>query len=61
MRSESLRLVFGCFCIVNSCPSNAFRLYWICCGDGTGISWGSLLLHEESGDLDSRLRLDLLS
>ena len=37
----SFRLVFGCFWIVSSWPSNVFR-YWICCGDGTGIKFGSL-------------------
>lgn len=37
----SLTLVFGCFCIVSSWPSKAFK-YWICCGDGTGIRFGSL-------------------
>uniref|UniRef100_A0A224Y4G6 Putative secreted protein n=1 Tax=Panstrongylus lignarius TaxID=156445 RepID=A0A224Y4G6_9HEMI len=37
----SFKLVLGCFCIVNSWPSNVFK-YWICCGDGTGIKFGSL-------------------
>lgn len=37
----SLTPVFGCFCIVSSCPSNVFK-YCICCGDGTGIRFGSL-------------------
>ena len=38
--SVSRRLVFGCFWIVSSWASNAFR-YWICWGDGTGIRFGS--------------------
>lgn len=37
----SLRLVFGCFCIISSWPSKVLR-YCICCGDGTGIKLGSL-------------------
>ena len=37
----SFRLVFGCFWMVSSWPSNVFR-YWICCGEGTGIKFGSL-------------------
>ena len=37
----SFRLVLGCFWIVSSWPSNVFR-YWICCGEGTGIKFGSL-------------------
>lgn len=40
----SLRLVLGCFCIVSSCPSNVFK-YCICCGDGTGIKFGSLFVN----------------
>lgn len=32
---------FCCFCIVSSCPSNVDK-YCICCGDGTGIRFGSL-------------------
>ena len=43
IKSVSLKLVFGCFWMVNSCPSNAETQYWICCGDGTGINVGSLL------------------
>lgn len=35
--------LLGCFWMVNSWPSNWFK-YWICCGDGTGIKLGSLLL-----------------
>lgn len=42
----SLRLVFGCFCMVSSWPSNVFK-YWICCGDGTGIKLGSLFVNVE--------------
>lgn len=37
----SLRLVFGCFCMMSSCPSKVFR-YWICWGEGTGMRFGSL-------------------
>ena len=40
--SVSRKLVLGCFCMVSSWASKAFR-YWICCGDGTGIRLGSLL------------------
>ncbi len=39
--SGSLRQVFGCFCMVSSCPSSGLR-NWICCGDGTGIRLASL-------------------
>ena len=41
-RSWSLRLVFGCFWMVSSCPSKGFK-YWICWGDGTGIRLASFL------------------
>lgn len=41
-RSDSLRLVFGCFWMVSSCPSRGFK-YCICCGEGTGIRLTSLL------------------
>ena len=39
-KSESLKLVLGCFCMVSSCPSK--RGNWICWGDGTGIRLASL-------------------
>ena len=38
-RSESLRLVLGCFWMVSSCPSSSGN--WICCGEGTGIRFAS--------------------
>lgn len=37
---DSFKLVLGCFCMVNSWPSNALR-YCICWGEGTGIKLGS--------------------
>lgn len=41
-RSDSRRLVLGCFWMVSSWPSRGFK-YCICCGDGTGIRLTSLL------------------
>ena len=41
-RSESHKLVFGCFWIVSSWPSRSGN--WICCGDGTGIRFASFVL-----------------
>lgn len=41
IKFPSLRLVLGCFWMISSCPSKVFR-YCICCGEGTGMRFGSL-------------------